>query len=94
MWTAGLPAALLDDVTVAVVLVATLMKSIRAMGWDVVTMWLSSHVLHRISCSAWCRSHACIRQAWIRGFIRSLPERCVGASTHLTSHFIDVNGEM
>jgi hypothetical protein len=94
MWTAALPSVVLDDVTVAVVLVGTLMKSIRATGCDAVTMWCSSHVLHRTPCSVWCRSHACIREAWIRGFIRSLPERCVGSSTHFTGHFIDVNGEM
>jgi hypothetical protein len=38
MWAAALAAVLLDDVTVAVVLVGTLMKSIRAMGCGAVTM--------------------------------------------------------
>lgn len=94
MWAAALPAVLLDDVTVDVVLAGALMKSIRAMGCDAMAMWRSSHVPHRISCTACCRSHACIREAWVRGFIRSLPERCVGPATHFAGHLVDVNGEI
>jgi hypothetical protein len=70
------------------------MKSIRAMGCSAKATWRPSHAPHRISCSACCRSHACISEPWVRGFIRSLPKGCVGPATHFAGHLVDARGEI
>ena len=47
-------------------------------------MWCASHVLHHISCTAWCRSHACIKGSQFYSLHRQpFVEQCTYSAGYL-----------